>query len=130
MSTCLPSGLVTIAPNSRGHRARTVAGAAIGIARLPTDPIGTINATFSGVPAGSEIRVYRADGVELAGVESAATDNPSLTWSVYAAGANSVNRIVIIHLAYKIKEFNFTPAVGSVSIPIQMDNDDWFSNPV
>ena len=96
---------------------------------LPTDPVGTINATFSGVPAGSEIRVYRADGVELAGVESAATDNPSLTWSVYAAGANSVNRIVIINLARKIVEFDFTPSVGNTSIPIQMDADRWFSNP-
>jgi len=101
-----------------------------GLQRLPTDPIGTINGTFDGVPASSEIRVYRADGVELAGVESCASSNPSLSWPVYAPGANAVNRIVIINLAYVIKEFNYTPSVGTVSIPIQMDDDDWYSNPV
>lgn len=96
---------------------------------LPTDPIGTCTRTFDGVPAGSEIRIYRADGVELAGVESCASDNPSLSWSVYAPGANAVNRIVIIHLGYEIKEFNYTPAVGSGSLPVQMGDDDWYSNP-
>lgn len=102
---------------------------ALGICSLPTDPIGTTTVTFTGVNAGSEIRVYRADGVELAGVESC-VDNQQLTWAVYAPGANSVNRIVVIGIGYKIKEFEYTPSVGMASIPMQQEADKWYSNPV
>lgn len=128
MTICIPHADFTVIPTGRGV-ITSHGDSSLGVARWPTDPIGTITATFSGVPASSEIRVYRADGVELAGVESAAADNPTLIWSVYAVGANSVNRIVIINLTREIIEFNFTPVVGYVTIPIQMSNDRWYSNP-
>lgn len=130
MSACVPDSVVTIAMAARGRIVTSSNGVALGTFSLPTDPIGTCTRTFDGVPAGSEIRIYRADGVELAGVESCASADPQLSWSVYAPGANSVNRIVIINLAYKIKEFIYTPSVGTGSIPVQMDDDDWYSNPV
>lgn len=97
--------------------------------KLPTDPVGTTTVTFTGVNANSEIRVYRADGVELAGVENCSA-NHALTWSVYAPGSNSVNRIVIVHPSYRIKEFTYTPAVGTTSLPVQQEADKWYSNPV
>lgn len=104
-------------------------GAVIGRLRLPTDPIGTTSVTFDGVNAGSEIRVYLPDGTELAGVESCDA-NHVLTWPVYAAGsANNTVRIVIVHIAYKIKEFTYTSRIGAQSIPVQQEPDKWFSNP-
>lgn len=96
---------------------------------LPSDPIGTTTVTFSGVNAGSEIRVYLPDGTELAGIETCSA-NQQLTWPVYAPGANSVVRIVIVNFNYELMEFSYTPVVGSQSIPIQQRTDRWASDPI
>lgn len=97
--------------------------------RLPTEPIGTTTVTFDGVNTGSEIRVSLSDMTELSGVESS-TDNPSLTWNVYASGsANNTVRIVIIHPDYRIKEFTYTSTLGNQMIPVQQEPDKWYSNP-
>lgn len=97
--------------------------------RLAADPIGSAVVTFSGVVAGSEIRVYDPSLNELAGIESCAADQV-LTWSAYSPGSpgNDV-QIKIINTAYKIKDFPFTSTVGNVTIPVQMEVDPWFSNP-
>lgn len=101
----------------------------IGVARLPTDSIGNTTVTFLDVNAGSEIRVYLPDGSEAAGVESCDVDHV-LSWPVYASGsANNVVRIVIVHPAYRIKEFSYTSSPGSQSIPMQQELDKWYSNP-
>ena len=98
-------------------------------APLPDDPIGSATVTFSGVNAGSEIRVYLSDMTEVAGVESGAADQ-SLSWDVYAPGSpNNTVRIVIIHPSYKIKEFTYTATAGSQNIPVQQEPDKWYSNP-
>lgn len=80
--------------------------------------------TFSGVNAGSEIRVYDGSANELAGVE-ACSANPELTWTLSSGDV----RIVIIHPDYKIKEFTYTPVAGVVSLPVQQEPDKWYSNP-
>lgn len=80
--------------------------------------------TFSGVHAGSEIRVYDASGNELAGVESS-TANPELTWVLSTGDV----RVVVVHLDYKIKEFQYTPVSGAVPLPVQQEADSWYSNP-
>lgn len=80
--------------------------------------------TFSGVPAGSEIRVYDSSGTELAGVESSAA-NPVLTWAV----ASGAQRVVIVNLAYRIREFAYTNQAGAQTVPVQMDADQWYENP-
>jgi len=80
--------------------------------------------TFSGVHAGSEVRVYDASGNELAGVESS-TANPELTWVLSAGDV----RVVVVHLDYKIKDFQYTPVAGAVSLPVQQEADSWYSNP-
>lgn len=96
---------------------------------LATDPIGTATVTFSGVNAGSEIRVYLPDGTETAGVETCDA-NHVLTWSVYAPGnANNVVTIRIVHTAYKIKEFDYTSAEGAQTLPVQQEADKWYRNP-
>lgn len=96
---------------------------------LTTDPIGTTTVTFSGVAVDSEIRVFLADGTEMAGIESCSL-NQQLTWSVYSYG-NSNNNVTIrvVNSAYKIIELPYTSSVGSVTIPIQQQKDKWYSNP-
>lgn len=81
--------------------------------------------TFSGVAAGSEIRVYDASANELAGIENCASDQ-SLTWAIPSP---ATVRIVIVHPSYKIKEFTYTAQAGNQSIPVQQEADKWYSNP-
>ena len=101
---------------------------ALGVARLPTDSIGTTTVTFSGVPADSEIRVYDPDRNELAGIETCAA-NQVLSWAVYATGsANNTVRIVIVDMTHRIKEFTYTSLVGNQSIPVQAEPDKWYAN--
>lgn len=101
----------------------------LGVAAWATDPIGTTTVTFSGVNAGSEIRVYLPDSTEAAGIETCAS-NQVLSWSVYSSGSpNNTVRIVIVHPNYKIKEFTYTATAGSQSIPVQQEPDKWYSNP-
>ena len=96
---------------------------------LPTDPIGSTTVTFSGVHAGSEIRVSLPDMTEVAGIETC-VDDQVLNWSVYAAGSpNNTVRVVIVHLDYKIKEFTYVSHIGAQSIPVQQEPDKWRSNP-
>lgn len=124
----IPNPFLTIFGIGRG-RAVDHGLFAVGNARLPSDAIGTTTVTFSGVNAGSEIRVYLSDMTEVAGIESGAADQ-SLSWDVYAAGSpNNTVRIVIIHPSYKIKEFTYTATAGSQNIPIQQEPDKWYSNP-
>lgn len=81
--------------------------------------------TFSGVASGSEIRVYDASLNELAGIESCAA-NQSLTWAVPSP---ATVQIKIINTAYKIKDFSYVSVAGDQSIPVQMEPDQWYSNP-
>lgn len=124
-----PTPLCQTGPIGRGITVHTgVIG--LSIARLPTDPIGTTTVTFSGVNAGSEIRIYDPSANELAGVETC-TANHTLIWPVYSNGSpNNTVRIVIIHHDYKIKEFTYTSVVGNQSIPVQQEPDPWYSNPL
>ena len=125
----IPNPSLQFFPLARGNVVH-LGAVALGVARLPTDPIGTANVTFKGVPAGSEIRVQYPDGSAAAGIESCAS-NQLLSWNAFAAGSpNNVVRIVIIGLNYRIMEFNYeTTGPGAQSIPIQPELDKWFSNP-
>lgn len=100
------------------------------VQKLATDAIGNTQVTFSGINAGTEIRVYLPDGTEVAGIELCAADQV-LTWQVYAAGSPNNTVIVrLVHPAYKIKEFSFASSLGAVSLPVQQERDKWYSNPV
>ena len=94
--------------------------------RLPTDPLGYVAATFDGVHAGSEIRIFSLAGIERTGVESC-DDDHVLTWGVYGSPDTVIVRIV--NVAYKIKEFNLKVSKGSATIPVQQEPDPWYSNP-
>lgn len=129
MSACIPNPFLTIVPAARGRIVALPDGSSSGAFRLPTDAIGVTNVVFDGVAAGSEIRVYDPDLNELAGIESCAA-NQSLTWPVFASGSPNNNvTIKIINMAYRIKDFPYVSQLGSLSIPVQMEADKWFSNP-
>ena len=128
MSRVTPAGLIAFS-GLRTGKSRPMGLCVFSVAALPTDPIGSANVTFSGVQAGTEIRVYLPDGTEAAGVEDCTVD-PVLAWPVYAAGSpNNHVTIRIVHPAYKIKEFAYTSSVGVVSIPVQQEPDRWYKNP-
>lgn len=93
--------------------------ASYGTQRLATDPVGTFNGTFDGINAGTEIRVYLADGTELAGVESCDADHV-LSWNRYATGnANNNVDIHIISTVYENIELDYTTPSADAVIPIQ-----------
>ena len=107
----------------------------LGVAAWATDPVGTATVTFSGVSAGSEIRVYLPDGpdgsagTEVAGLDSCVA-NQQLTWGVYSAG--SPNNNVWIHIlkrGLRWMKFSYTSKVGAQSIPIFQNTDLGYNNP-
>lgn len=110
----------------------TVFGTGLGVydhQDIASEPLGLATVTFSGVQAGSEIRVYSADMTELAGVESCAA-NQTLSWPAFGAGSpNNTVRIVILSNTYRLKEFTYTSSVGAQNLPIQQERDQWYSNP-
>ena len=126
----VPNGRLTFSGLSRGKTIPLgTSGASFGVARWPTDPVGQATVTFSGVKAGTEIRVYLPNGTEVAGVESCDA-NHVLSWPVYASGSpNNVFRISLLSLNYKNEDFDYTASVGHQSIPIQPKPDKWYSNP-
>ena len=111
-------------------RSRSFGPVAVAINRMPNDPVGMTTVTFDGVLAGCEIRIYDPDLNEVAGIESCA-DNQLLVWPVYASGSPRNNlRVKIINVAYRIKDFPYQAHVGEQSIPVQMEPDNWYSNPL
>lgn len=130
----IPTPSLQFFPLSRGKIVH-LGSIAMGVARLPTDPIGTTTVTFSGVAAGSEIRVYLPDGpngaagTEVAGLDSC-VENQQLSWAVYAPG--SPNNNVWIHLlkrGLRWQKFSYTSKVGAQSIPIFQNTDLGYNNP-
>lgn len=112
---------------ARGKVAPSAMGCSIGVFRLATDPVGYATATFSGVHAGSEIRVFKTStGVESGGVESCDADHV-LVFPVFGAPDNVTIRIV--SMPYKTQEFALNVSKGVFSIPIQQYPDPWYSNP-
>lgn len=118
MTSAIPTAGITVLGLGRGRMASGVGGVSVGVNRLPTDPIGSATVTFSGVQAGTEIRVYLPDGTEVAGVEECTVD-PVLTWPVYAAGSpNNTVAITLLLRGYRWQRFTFQSVVGNQTIPI------------
>lgn len=90
-----------------------------GINPAPNDfAVASTTVTFSGVIAGTEIRVYRFDGVELAGIEECVA-NQVLTWETYALGSfYNVVQITLLLRGYRWQKFPLTSTIGARSIPI------------
>lgn len=89
MAAGFPTPACTFFPLARGNMV-DMAAAAFGVARLPTDPIGSAALTIESEVnlTGAEIRIYDLDnmpagslGTELAGVESCSTPTFSYPYS-------------------------------------------------
>lgn len=129
MSTCLPLMFCSYGADLERTKSMPAMPASLSIAALPTDPIGSATVTFSGVQAGTEIRVYLPDGTEAAGVEDCTAD-PVLTWPVYAAGSpNNTVFITLLKRGYRWQRFNYHSIVGSQTLPIFQIADLGYSNP-
>lgn len=135
MGSCIPCswyiGFIggAILPVSPRGRFTTANAEAYAVQSWPTDPIGNTTVTFSGVQAGTEIRVYLPDGTEAAGVEECTVD-PVLTWPVYAAGSpNNTVFITLLKRGYRWQRFNYHSIVGSQTLPIFQIADLGYSNP-
>lgn len=135
MDKLIPDAFGSVAGSARGKSTPSIGGFGMSVFSFPTDPIGTTTVTFSGVNAGSEIRVYLPDGpdgsagTEVAGLDSCVA-NQQLTWDVYSAG--SPNNNVWIHIlkrGLRWMKFSYTSKVGVQSIPIFQNADLGYNNP-
>lgn len=129
MSLCHPHGKLTFSGLVTG-RSRPIGAFPFSAASKPDDPIGVTNVTFDGIPADCEILVQLSDGTQVAAVENCIV-NQILTWTVYSAGSpNNLVTIKVVDIRYRLKVFTYTSRVGDQSIPIQMEEDVWYKNPL
>ena len=103
MSDCLPNPWMSMIPAQRGRSSSSPAGA-IGVFRLPTDPLFYFSLTLENIVVGSRYRITRhSTGQELAtGVASSSTE----VISVPAFSSNMLMAITVRNAsgtpAYKI----------------------------
>lgn len=96
---------------------------------LATDAVGTVNVSFSGVKAGSEIKLFDQVGELLAGVESAA-GTPAFVLSRFSDGSpNNDVRVLIISLSYEVLDFVITLTSANTNIPVFQRKDRNYRNP-
>lgn len=128
MSGGFPSFLSVFAL-SRGQIAHPTTISALGVCRLPTDPIGTFALTFTNVVIGSRIHIEtQGDGTTLHDSVADATDE-TISLSAYASGsAYNALRIKVRKgtgsPTYKPFETLATANVGAQSIYIGQIADE------
>lgn len=85
MSTCIPCLRNSVAPASRGKMVNPGRGA-VGVFRLPSDPLFYANLTLQNIVVGSRYRVVWADDetVELASGVAGATEETLTGLAAYA----------------------------------------------
>lgn len=112
-------------PGVRGVSPRDI----LGRMRLPTEPVGGVTITLTGVKAGSEVYIFDANRNVLAGTESA-TDPQAFVLQRYVTG-NPLNdvRIFIASLGYENIDISYTLPESDSSIPIQQRIDRNYKNP-
>lgn len=96
----------------------TLGGIGVGSLPLPTDPVGSITVTLSGVKPGSEIKLIDKDKNVLGGTESL-DGVAAFNVNYYAPGSpNNVIRILIISLGYEVIDLAYTLPNTSITIPV------------
>lgn len=96
---------------------------------LPTDAVGTVKVTITGVKAGTEVKVIDQSLNVVAGTDSSSGD-PQLVLSVYAPGSpNNVVRILVIALGYEVIDFNYILPTTDSTIPVFQRIDRTYKNP-
>lgn len=88
-------------------------------------PMGQCIGTFNGVEAGSEIRIYDENDVELAGVENCFA-SPTLSWPI---PSNPVVKVTVIKRGRQWRKFTVTSIDGALTIPVFQPVDRGYNNP-
>lgn len=131
MTTLVPSpyGVIGIAV-TRGNISPVMSsGAAFGVFRFPTDPVGIITLRFSGIMAGSELHLFLPDGTPHAAVESAVA-NQEITVNRFASGNPNNNvRVLIVSLGYENLDFQYELPTSDALVPIFQRIDRNYRNP-
>ena len=97
---------------------------------LPTDPVGTVDISFTGVKLGSEIKIFDDDSTLLDGTESSGA-TPSFTLQRYAPGSPyNTLRILIIALQYEVIDITYELTATDTTIPVFQRIDRNYRNPV
>jgi len=97
--------------------------------RLPTDSVGTVGLTISGIKAGSEVHIISPDLSVLASNENAA-GSTKFTLNRYAAGSpNNSVRIIIVHTQYENIEIPYELTAIDSTIPVFQRIDRNYRNP-
>lgn len=122
MSGCIPNGSLTFVPASRGHIAPALGGLALGVFRLPTDPIGTTTVTLTNLVSGSAIRIEEADGT-LREYRDADATSEVFTLDVYSAGSAKNDLVIKVRKGTAAPKYlpyttYLTAVVGSQSVYI------------
>lgn len=103
-----------------------VAGASYAIPRAPGDVLSYPVLSFSGVPDGTELRIYNQAGEELAGIESYTAGD---TFSVpYIADPNPA-RFQFLAIGYEYLFFDLPIPRLDALIPVVMRRDRVYLNP-
>lgn len=102
-----------------------LAGQSIAVHRQPSDVLSWPALSFSGVPLGTELRIFNADGDELAGVESYAGDVLSVPYIADPRPA----RFVFLALGYEYLFFELVIPRLDALIPVVMRKDRVYLNP-
>jgi hypothetical protein len=127
--------------NSRGSNAGTLElspsngrmainyGHAVERQLLPTDPLGTVTISLSGIKPGSEVVVFDKNGTPVATVASSGT-SASFMLSRYADGSpNNKMRFMVLALSYEVVDFDYTLTSTNATIPIFQRIDRSYRNP-
>lgn len=100
-------------------------GQSVAVERAPGDVLSWPELSFSGVPVGTELRIYDSTGNELAGVESYSGE-PLLV--PYVADPNPA-RFQFLALGYEFLFFELLIPRNDALIPVVMRKDRVYYNP-
>lgn len=127
MSAAIPCPFITVFGQARGI-AVGVGSTALGVARLPSDPIGQHTLTLTNVAVGSRITIRdQANTTEFHNALAASSTVP-ITLQVYAGGSSLNNWSIRVRKSsaapkYQPYETLMTATVGSSSIYISQIPD-------
>lgn len=89
-------------------------------------PISENTLTLTGIPEGSEIRIYNESGIELGGIENSSGD---FVLSYAYEGVDIVATLRIVSFTYKIFEQTIILSNSNNTIPISLQKDQWAYDP-
>lgn len=96
---------------------------------LPSDAVGTVTLSLSGIKPGSEVKIFNADAALIGDTESV-SGVPSFVLSRFAPGSrlNTV-RILIINLAYEVVDLTIELGTTNTTVPVFQRIDRNYRNP-